>query len=171
MKYDLLTVNYQLCSVNLEDHLRANENEGISFEHHNGTTLDLIKLFVLLYADDTVILGETAEDLQNSIDSFLKYWKLKVNESKTKVVIFGARKTDSFSFHLGNTPLEVVDNYRYLGTYFSKTRSFLKARKYIAEQAKKEQRKLCIYCKLELRIYFFQLTFNLSYLTKQYYLF
>ena len=124
----------------LEDHLRAEENEGISFEHHNGTTLDLIKLFVLLYADDTVILGETAEDLQKSIDSFLKYcalWKLKVNESKTKVVIFGARKTDSCSFHLRNTPLEVVDNYRYLGTYFSKTRSFLKARKYIAEQAKK----------------------------------
>ena len=35
--------------------------------------MDLIKLFVLLYADDTVILGETAEDLQKSIDSFLKY--------------------------------------------------------------------------------------------------
>ena len=96
-----------------EDHLRANENEGISFELHNGTTLDLIKLFVLLYADDTVILGETAEDLQKSIDSLLNDyapWKLKVNESKTKVVIFGARKTDSFSFHLGNTPLKVVDN-------------------------------------------------------------
>ena len=122
----------------LEDHLRADENEGISFEHDNGTTL--IKLFVLLYADNTVILGETAEGLQKSIDSFLKYcalWKFKVNESKTKVVTFRARKTDPFSFHLGNTPLEVVDNYRYLGTYFSKTRSFLKARKYIAEQAKK----------------------------------
>ncbi|MCG7875884.1 MAG: reverse transcriptase family protein [Candidatus Thiodiazotropha endolucinida] len=124
----------------LEDHLTRDENEGLSFEHPNGSTFELIKVFVLLYADDTVILAETAEKLQKSIDSFNRYcalWKLKVNESKTKVVIFGARKTDSFSFNIGDTPLEIVDNYKYLGTYFSKTRSFIKARKHIAEQARK----------------------------------
>ena len=135
-----LRVLFSIFLNDLEDHLRADKDEGISFEYLNGTTLDLIKLFVLPYADDTVILGETVEDLQKSIDSFLRYCalrKVKVNESKTNVFIFGARKTDSFAFHLGNTPLEVVNNYRYLGTYFSKNRSFLQARKYIAKQAMK----------------------------------
>ena len=77
---------------------------------------------------------------KKSLDSFLKYcsdWKLQINETKTKVVIFGARKTNSYLFKLGNSPLEIVDNYKYLGTVFSKTRSFFKARKHTAEQARK----------------------------------
>ena len=63
--------------------------------------------------------------------------ELQINNTKTKVVIFGARKTNLFSFKLGNTKLEIVDNYKYLGTVFSSTRSFLKARKHVAEQARK----------------------------------
>ena len=95
----------------------------------------------MLYADDTVILSDSAENLQKSLDSFLKYcseWKLQINNTKTKVVIFGAHKTNLLSFKLGNTKLEIiVDNYKYLGTVFSSTRSFLKARKHFAEQARK----------------------------------
>lgn len=60
-----------------------------------------------------------------------------MNESKTKVVIFGARKTNSYSFKINDSALEIVDSYKYLGTIFSRSRSFLKARKHIAEQAKK----------------------------------
>lgn len=99
-----------------------------------------LRLIVLLYADDTVILANSEEDLQNSIDSFNNYcniWKLKVNITKTKVVIFGARKTDSFKFTLGDQILEITDRYKYLGIFFSQSRSFLNARKHIAEQAKK----------------------------------
>ena len=45
------------------------------------------KLFVLLYADDTVLLAETADDLQHQLYCFELYcetWKLKVNATKTK---------------------------------------------------------------------------------------
>ena len=41
-----------------------------------------LKLFVLLYADDTVLLAETADDLQHQLYCFELYcetWKLKVN--------------------------------------------------------------------------------------------
>ena len=56
---------------------------------------------------------------------------------KTKVVVFGARKTNSFHFKLGDQNIEITDRYKYLGIYFSQSRSFLNARKHIAEQAKK----------------------------------
>ena len=47
-----------------------------------------LKLFVLLYADDTVLLAETADDLQHQLYCFEIYcetWKLKVNAAKTKI--------------------------------------------------------------------------------------
>ena len=49
------------------------------------------KLFILLYADDTVILAETASDLQAALNAMLEYcnlWNLEVNATKTKVVVF-----------------------------------------------------------------------------------
>ena len=41
-----------------------------------------IKIFIILYADDTVIMSETEEDLQQALLNFEQYcvlWKLKVN--------------------------------------------------------------------------------------------
>jgi hypothetical protein len=45
-----------------------------------------LKLFILLYADDTVIFAESAEDLQAPLNIFEEYcseWKLYINVSKT----------------------------------------------------------------------------------------
>ena len=50
-----------------------------------------LKLFVLLYADDTVIFAENATELQIALNAMFQYcnlWKLKVNSNKTKVVVF-----------------------------------------------------------------------------------
>ena len=50
-----------------------------------------IRLFILLYADDTVLLAESEENLQNMLDVFVSYcdmWKLKINIENSKVVIF-----------------------------------------------------------------------------------
>ena len=54
-----------------------------------------LKVFLLLYADDTVIFSKTAKGLQNALNMFEKYcelWKLTVNISKTKIVVFMKRK-------------------------------------------------------------------------------
>lgn len=51
-----------------------------------------LEFLILLYADDTVILSDNEEDFQNSLNSFASYckeWKLKINETKTKIIIFG----------------------------------------------------------------------------------
>ena len=53
-----------------------------------------LKLYQLLYADDTIILAESHVELQaalNTMHLYCKPWKLEVNASKTKIVIF--RKT------------------------------------------------------------------------------
>ena len=88
------------------------------------------KIFVLLYADDTVIMTDNADSFQICLDSFYHNCtecKLKINKYKSNVIVFGARKT--FNFRICDTILEIVDSYKYLGTYFSKLRSFLNARK------------------------------------------
>ena len=48
-----------------------------------------LKLVVLLYADDMVLLDGSMEELQHLLDKFQIYcsqWKLKVNPEKSKVV-------------------------------------------------------------------------------------
>ena len=50
-----------------------------------------LKLFILLYADDTVLMAESADDLQSELNKFYEYckiWRLKVNTEKTTIVIF-----------------------------------------------------------------------------------
>ena len=50
-----------------------------------------LKMFALLYADDTVLMSETSDGLQtllNNCYEYCKLWKLKVNIDKTKKMVF-----------------------------------------------------------------------------------
>ena len=63
----------------------------------NGSTsidIDFMKLFVLLYSDDGVLLAETSTGLQSGLDILYRYctrWKLTLNVTKTKILFFRAR--------------------------------------------------------------------------------
>jgi predicted HTH domain antitoxin len=49
-----------------------------------------LKIFAMLYADDTIVLAESAEDLQVQLNAFGEYcdnWKMKVNVNKTKIMV------------------------------------------------------------------------------------
>ena len=49
--------------------------------------LNMINIFLLMYADDTVLLAETPQDLQTLLNSLYTYcdeWKLTVNTAKNK---------------------------------------------------------------------------------------
>ena len=85
-----------------------------------------MNLFVLLYADDTILLAETPDGLQKQLNIFSKYcnlWRLKVNAEKTKVMIFGSRKNQYVYTFNGNV-IEIVEHFRYLGVYFARNGSF-----------------------------------------------
>ena len=59
---------------------------------------------------------------------FCSTWKLIVNTSKTKVVIFSKGKTRNIPvFTFGANSLEVVDDYTYLGIIFNFNNKFKKA--------------------------------------------
>lgn len=95
----------------------------------------------MLYADDTVIFSENADDLQHALIEFENYcelWKLKVNISKTKVVVFSRGKYDkSISFVFQKEKLETVEQYKYLGIYLGRSGSYVAAKNHIAEQGNK----------------------------------
>lgn len=99
-----------------------------------------LKLFILFYADDTVIMAETAEDLQNALNEFYLYcsqWKLQVNTDKTKILIFSKGPLPKHVFYYNKVAIENVKDFKYLGIIFSKTGSFAKSKKHLCEQAQK----------------------------------
>jgi len=110
---------------------------------------------ILLYADDVLLISESANGLQNALSAFSLYckqWKLKVNINKTKIMVFSKRKFGIDSFFLfDNTKLEVCEDISYLGITFNFNGSFIKAKNKLVQQAQKalysvyrKVRNLCI---------------------------
>lgn len=57
----------------------------------NDDPLSYLRLYVLLYADDTILLAESETELQRCLDALYSYcdtWGLQINTSKTKIVVF-----------------------------------------------------------------------------------
>ena len=100
-----------------------------------------MKIFALLYADDTIVLAETADQLQlalNAVYDYCKEWDLTVNTSKTKIVIFSKKKFNDYpAFLFGHDIVEVVEDYTYLGVIFNYNGSFYKAINKQVEQGKR----------------------------------
>ena len=76
----------------------------------------------MLFADDIVILDKTREGLQKSLDvasAFSKKWRFAYNfgRDKTAVMVFGGAD-DGDRWWLGDTEVDVVKNYKYLGIRF-----------------------------------------------------
>ena len=103
-------------------------------------------MFLLLYADDTIVLAECPEDLQRALDMrkiYREFWRLDINVRKTKVMIFSRwkiRKMPKFNFN-GET-VYVVWDYKYLGVKFNYNNKFKKAQLLQFSLAKG----LCFHC-------------------------
>ena len=114
---NLSPVLFSLYLNDLENYLSHNSNASIIVSCNDEDLTIFMKLIVLLYADDTVIMASSVTDLQYSLNRFEEYcrtWKLNINTEKTKVVVFNARKTNSFHFKLGDQNIEITDRYKYL---------------------------------------------------------
>ena len=77
----------------LEKYLTFRKVNGIDFNVLTDDAHVYFKLLVLLYADDTVLFSDNSTDMQQALNVFEEYcktWKLKVNISKTKIVVFGS---------------------------------------------------------------------------------
>lgn len=100
-----------------------------------------LKLFVILYADDTAILAESTDDLQKQLDSFNEYcnvWKLKVNVTKTKVMNFSRdRMLSNLHFNIDGTDVEIVKEFNYLDILLSRNGNSKIALKHLSDKATK----------------------------------
>jgi phosphotransferase system HPr-like phosphotransfer protein len=76
----------------LEEFLLSNGCQQLDFEDD---IVNILRVMVLLYADDTVILTNSKQNAQKALihlEQYCKQWKLEVNTDKTKVIVFGKRK-------------------------------------------------------------------------------
>ena len=113
----------------------------IALDEPNEEFQTYFKLYVLLYADDTVIFAESPEQLQaalNGLYLYCKTWKLTVNPTKTKNVVFSKSKLKvNPVFTYGEQVLNIEYDFNYLGILFDYRGQFYKARTKLIEQARK----------------------------------
>ena len=118
----------------------------------------------LMFADDIVLLSETKEGLQcglQKLERYAKDWKMTVNKKKTKVMIVQSRgKIPSSEFIYDGEKLEIVSNYKYLGTMISRTGSFKLNEIYLKNKGLKARyaitRSIGIDCKVSTMMRLFQ---------------
>ena len=136
---NLSPILFSLFLNDLEHYLMANKANGIVCEANTENTYSFIKVLILLFADDTVLFANNNNDLQIMLNIFEKYcedWKLTVNVSKTKILIFSSdRSAQTFHFYFKGIEIDIVTEYKYLGIYLSKNGSYLNCKKHVAEQA------------------------------------
>ena len=97
----------------------------------------MLNLFVLLYADDTVIMAENKCGMQRNLNLLNEYCNCI---SKTKMMICARSKTrlrNLPTIKFGNLDLDLADDYVYLGVCFNWNGSFVKAKKLINDKASK----------------------------------
>ena len=103
---------------------------------------DALELFILLLADDVLLLSETVVGLQRQLNSLCRAAEsldLKVNLDKSNIVVFrkGGYLAARESWTYNGTKMPVVNVYKYLGIYFSTRLSFNVACKDLASRGKK----------------------------------
>jgi len=95
-------------------------------------TLNEIKYFLLLYADDQALFAKSPTALQSMINDLVNYcdtWGLTINTQKTKVMIFEKGRPARHDFYIYNTAIEAVNAFKYLGINFFKNGSWYRSQK------------------------------------------
>ena len=104
---------FSLYLHDLEHFFHVNGANGITCEANDESTYAFWKIFILLFADDTVLFSDTKKDLQYMLNLFENYcnsWKLTVNITKTKLFIFNAgRYASDLHFYFRGEELELVN--------------------------------------------------------------
>jgi hypothetical protein len=116
-------------------------NELVHELKDKGFGIDIVSrvLFILLYADDIVLLAKSAEELQqmlNIVSEFCSKWRFKLNARKSAVVVFCKNKGGN-EWKLGNSKIPVLNCYKYLGVHISDDLKWKVNISKIVEKAKK----------------------------------
>ena len=109
---------------------------GVNISYEMDDIVIFLKLLILLYADDTVLMTENHKDMQTLLNFFSDYcneWKLKINVEKTKSMII-RKCRNKLNFILNDSVIENVTFYKYLGVFLHKNGKFTYCMKQISEK-------------------------------------
>ena len=111
-----------------------------------------LKLLVIMYADDTVILCDSEDEMKQALEALNLYcneWKLNLNCNKTKVVVFGRGRQNlsQYGFDFDGENIEVVADYKYLGLLFNYNGRFRKGELELKETATRAMYSLISKCR------------------------
>jgi hypothetical protein len=104
---------------------------------------------ILLYADDMIVLAYNCFYLQEKINILVKYLQnndLQINLEKIKIIIFrhGSAKLIRPKIYWGESEIEIVDSYTYLGVPFYGKMLYGKVAEHFISKGKRAQRELFV---------------------------
>ena len=105
---------------------------------HAGVPLGTTSIRYLLYADDLVLLASSAPELQGALDCLAEYtsrFRLTVNVTKTKCMMFYKGYCPKPSFFYSGTPIELCSSFTYLGVVLTTRMSSTKHIDYVLAKA------------------------------------
>jgi len=95
-----------------------------------GIVINGVRIKVLMYADDIVLIADTPRGLQlmiNRLSECSERWNLKVNTEKSKILVFTKhlrRRPRAENWNMGGESLEIVKDYKYLGVWIAYNAKF-----------------------------------------------
>ena len=96
-----------------------------------------LKLFVIMYANDTVIMSETKDNLMSFLN-IVSFGNLKLMSKKLIFLFFSrGRLPNNLTFTFNEMEIGIVSEFNYLGVLFSKSGNFSMAKKAQVKKATK----------------------------------
>ena len=95
----------------------------------------------LIYADDLVVLSKSKNGLQNCLNKLYEWskkWLMEINMKKTKIMILqkhNSKKSQNLNFLLGNSSVDITNEYTYLGVKLTSNAKFSIAQQQLSEKA------------------------------------
>ena len=121
-------------------------NDAFDINNLTDDDLDILSIYLLMFADDMVVFTTDKSSLQfqlNSLNEYTEKWGLKINVNKSKVCIFEKRKSNcNFDWTIAGEKLEIVDEFCYLGIKFFRTGRMQNAVNALNDQALKAMNSL-----------------------------
>ena len=115
--------------------------ENIDSDLNGIFTLNELRIFMLLYADDQVLIANTPQAMKGLLKNLEIYCKknfLKINIDKTKCMIFEKGRANTiYNFYLYGKKIEIVQEFKYLGITLYKNGRWNKTQKLFAEKGSK----------------------------------
>ena len=110
-----------MCNIYINDLANEIEDNGCDPVSLNG-----LKVNLLMYADDILLLSSSAKGLQMALDQVSKFcneWKLTINFSKTKVMVFNKPRAslNKNEFTVNGKQVDMCTEYVYLGIVITST--------------------------------------------------